>query len=217
MDIVNLENVVKLTQIIFFLTTGALAVLTYLRAKKTILSTVNAEYQKRVMDRLDALARQLYEEFEESSEKHWANTSPVKAAIAEINDTFERHRSEVVVAKEWIFGTPFPDDQRRLHLMLHPIESDPFIPKSIRILVNDFLRNRLALVGEIYGETFDKYANDLANEVCEPVTDLEGLNEIHNAVNSQRYERGVGIAQIEKDVHDIRRAIQSYFESFDPR
>jgi hypothetical protein len=213
----NLDNFVKIVQIAFFLVTGIIAILTYHRAKKTVLSTVNVEYQKRVMDRLETLSRNLYEEFDDSSPEHWTKKDPVRTAIVKINDTFERNKSEVIALKEWIFGTPIPEDLHRLQGMLGSIESDPFIPKDIRLLVSNFLKSRLTHMGEIYHNTFEEYADELAKGNRQPATDLDSLNVIHNSVVHKLQRKGVGITDIEDGIHDIRRAIQQYFEAFDPR
>src|SRR5664280_2400993 len=77
----NLENVTRCAQIAFFLTTGTVAVLTYIRARRTVLSTVNAEYQKRVMDRLHQLSNDLYGEFDPDGPHYWAKTQPVHRCL----------------------------------------------------------------------------------------------------------------------------------------
>ena len=67
---------------------------------------------------------------------------------------------------------------------LGPLISDPFIPENIRHAVLELIRGRLTIMGEIYHAAFEKYSNGLAKGRQEPVTDLDGINKIHNADNT---------------------------------
>ena len=84
----TLDDVQKAIQIAFWLVSGTVVVLTYLKARKSVLSTVNSEYQKRVMDRLQKLSEQLYEEFDMDSDEHWSKKDPIRTGIEDINSTF---------------------------------------------------------------------------------------------------------------------------------
>jgi CRP-like cAMP-binding protein len=90
------------------------AILTYLAAKRGLLNTVNTEYQKRVMDRLQKLSEELYSEFDPSSEAYWANVHAVHEGIEEINDVFERHREGILAARKYNYGAPVTKDVERL-------------------------------------------------------------------------------------------------------
>src|SRR5436190_69152 len=118
-------DALKLVQIAFYAIASVVAILTYRAARRGLLNTVNTEYQKRVMDRLQKLSDDLYSEFE-------------------------------------------------------------------------------------------KYAQNLAKGKQEPITDLDGINKIHNKLVDQMNAQGCGIGQIEQEVHGIRRLIQQYFDSFNP-
>ncbi len=66
----NLGDTLKIVQIVFYSVGVVIALLTYQAAKRGLLNTVNTEYQKRVMDRLQKLSEDLYSEFDPSSPTH---------------------------------------------------------------------------------------------------------------------------------------------------
>ena len=70
-------DTLKIVQIAFYAIASIVAILTYRAARRGLLNTVNTEYQKRVMDRLQKLSEDLYSEFDPSSPAHWATTNPV--------------------------------------------------------------------------------------------------------------------------------------------
>lgn len=212
----NLEYALKIVQIGFYLFGVVIAVLTYQAAKRGLLNTVNTEYQKRVMDRLQRLSEDLYSEFDFSSPTHWAKIKPVNDAIQEINNVFENHRTEILTHRKYYYGIPYTEDVKRLQQLLGPVVSDPFIPENIRDAVIDLLENRLQVLNGIYIREFEKYADNLAKSKHSPMTELDDVNKILNKILELKNKQGCGVAQIEAKVHEIRCLIQEYFESFNP-
>lgn len=212
----NLGDTLKIVQIVFYTVGVIIAILTYRAAKRGLLNTVNTEYQKRVMDRLQKLSEDLYGEFDLSSPTHWAIIKPVHDAIQRINKVFENNMSEVLAQREYCYGIPYTEDVKRLQTLLDPVVSDPFIPENIRDAVIALLKNRLKVLQNIYYDEFEKYANDLAKGKHPPMTELDDVNEIHTRIVDQTRKQGCGIAQIEAEVHEIRGLIQDYFDSFNP-
>jgi hypothetical protein len=212
----NYGDVLKIVQIGFYTVAATVAILTYLAARRGLLNTVNTEYQKRVMDRLRKLSEDLYSEFDPSSDTYWPKVRAVEEAIEKINDVFERNRVEILAQRKYYYGTPVTKDVERLHRLLNPVISDPFIPDEIRSAAGDLLDNRLQVLGSLYIEEFEKYSNNLAKGKHDPFTELDDVNKIHNKIVEQQQLRGCGIGQIEKEVHEIRALIQNYFDSFNP-
>jgi hypothetical protein len=212
----TLGDILKITQIAFYAVGMIIAVLTYRAAKRGLLNTVNTEYQKRVMDRLQKLSEDLYSEFDLSAPTHWARIRPVHEAIEDINEVFENHRDEILAARKYHYSTPYTGDVRRLRDLLDLIVSDPFIPENIRAAVIDLLRNRLDVLQGIYIREFERYADSLAKGKHAPLVELDDVNKLHNKIVEQMNKQGCGIAQIEREVHDIRGLIQDYFDSFNP-
>jgi tetrahydromethanopterin S-methyltransferase subunit B len=212
----TLGNALKIAQITFYTVGALIAILTYRAAKRGLLNTVNTEYQKRVMDRLQKLSEDLYSEFDPSSPTHWATRHPVHDAIRAINEVFRNNRSEILAARQFHYGTPYTEDVKRLQHLLAPAVSDPFIPDNIRAVVIDLLQNRLQVLQGIYISEFEKYADNLAKGKQAPLSELDDLNDVHNKIVEQMNRQGCGITEIEKEVHEIRSLIQNYFDSFDP-
>jgi hypothetical protein len=125
-----LGDTLKLIQIAFYTIGMIIAILTYRAAKRGLLNTVNTEYQKRVMDRLHKLSEGLYGEFDLSSPTHWSTVRPVHTAVEHINEVFENNKDEILAARKYYYGTPATADVKRLHDLLDPVVSDPFIPKE---------------------------------------------------------------------------------------
>ena len=209
-------DVLKIVQIGFYTIAAMVTILTYRAARRGLLNTVNTEYQKRVIDRLQKLSEDLYSEFDPSSETYWPRMRAVHEAVEEINGVFERNQDQILAERKYVFGIPVTKDVQRLRRLLGPAVSDPFIPDEIRSAVVDLLENRIQVLGSLYSDVFEKYSNDLAKAKREPFTDLEDVNNIHNKIVEQQRLRGCGIAQIEDEVHEIRALIQDYFDSFNP-
>jgi len=209
-------DALKIVQIGFYLVGALVAILTYRAARRGLLNTVNTEYQKRVVDRLQKLSNDLYSEFDPSSETYWPKVRAVHDGIDDINDVFDRNREKILAARQYYNGIPYTKDVHRLTRLLDPVISDPFVPDDIRAAVVDLLESRIQVLSSLYAEQFEKYANNLAKGKHDPFTELDDVNEIHNRVVEQQNLRGCGIAQIEDAVHEIRALIQDYFDSFNP-
>jgi len=215
-ELSTLDSVLKAIQIAFYVIGSVIAVLTYRAAKRGLLNTVNTEYQKQVMDRLQRLSEDLYSEFDPSSPKHWSKMRPVHDAIEEINKVFLRWKDDILAIKAYHYGMPYPADSKRLNELLHPLLSDPFIPANIRDVVVDLVENRLQVMSGIYSREFERYADCLAKGKQTPFTELEDVNKIHNRIVEQMRRQGCGVTQIEAEIHRIRGLIQDYFEAFNP-
>lgn len=209
-------DALKMVQIGFYTVAAIVAILTYLAARRGLLNTVNTEYQKRVMDRLQKLSEDLYSEFDPSSDTYWPKVRAVEEAIEEINEVFEGNRVEILAERKYYYGIPVTKDVQRLHRLLNPVISDPFIPDEIRSAAVDLLDNRIQVLGSLYVEEFEKYSNNLAKGKHEPFTELDDVNTIHNRIVEEQQLRGCGIGQIEEEIHEIRALIQDYFDSFNP-
>jgi hypothetical protein len=209
-------DALKLVQIGFYIVGAIVAILTYRAARRGLLNTVNTEYQKRVMDRLQKLSEDLYSEFDPSSETYWPKLRAVHDGIDDINDVFERNRDEILAARKYYYGIPYTKDVQRLTRLLDPVISDPFVPDDIREAVVDLLENRIRVLSGLYAEQFEKYSNNLAKGKHEPLTELDDINRIHNKIVEQQNLRVCGIGQIEDAVHEIRALIQDHFDSFNP-
>jgi hypothetical protein len=208
-------DLLKVVQIGFYSIAAIVAILTYRAARRGLLNTVNTEYQKRVMDRLQRLSEDLYSEFDPSSENYWPKVRPVDEALKRINSTFNRLKDEILDDGE-SFGIPVTQDVLRLQRLLDPVISDPFVPDNIREAVVDLLETRLDVLQSVYIAEFERYERDLAKGKHGPWTEFEDVGALHNQIVGKQRLQGCAIDQIESDVHDIRGLIQDYFDSFNP-
>lgn len=160
---ITLDEALKISQIAFYAVAGTVAVLTFRGAKRGLLNTVNTEYQKRVMDRLAALADDLQREFDPTSPEWWARDLPVKRVVQLVNAEFLERRDEILKKGEFRGGIPCSTDWERLHNFVGRIRSDPFLPRSIRAAVVDLLANRADVIHEAHMEIVSRYMDDLAH------------------------------------------------------
>lgn len=211
----DIDNLLKSVQIAFYSIGICVAILTYLSAKKGLLNTVNTEYQKRVMDRLRDLADELGREYDWDSPEHWSKEMIVEQVVRRLNDYFVKNRDSILKAGKWTGGIPMSRDYQRLLSMAQRIKSDPFIPQRIRAVVLDLLENRSRVIHESHMIVLKKYTAELAAGMhADHLDDVEGW--LHNQIQDELRKRGCDVEAIEEEVHSVRKAIQSYFESFDP-
>jgi len=217
MKALTIDDCQKFVQICFWIVSGTIVVLTYLRARKSVLSTVNTEYQKRVMDRLQKLSEQLYEEFDVDNLQQWVMNRPLLEGIKQMNEEFEENKEHFLEKKEWDEGFPYTSDLHSLNKILNPLKTDPFVPTEIRKLLVNLLEKRIGALTHIYMDDFKRYGDALARGECKAAGDIASAAGIQNYVLDQLSERGCNYGQLEREVGAIRTEIQKYFESFDPR
>src|SRR5215208_7393949 len=70
---IGLQEVLTSVQILFFLVTGAVVILTYINARKSLLNPVHTEHQKLVINKLKELSEELYSEFDPESPNYWSD------------------------------------------------------------------------------------------------------------------------------------------------
>ena len=80
----SLETIKSVSQIAFWVSAIVLALLTYLNAKKTLLSPVNTEYQKRIFDTLTRINERLCSELKIGDERHFVRQLHMRQALEEI-------------------------------------------------------------------------------------------------------------------------------------
>lgn len=211
----TLDDYQKIAQIGFYATVAVISILTFIKAKRGLLNTVNTEYHKKVIERLDDLSKTLFDEYDPDSEHYWAKTKLVDEAIDEINKEYLEYKDEILKAGEFFSGIRTCPTYERLSKLVKRVKSDPFIPKTIRDTVVDLLENRVDVLMDAYLTEIEEYQDALAKGNYKG--DLDNSKHlIHNRIIDTLNEKGCGIAQIEEEVHKVRLAIQDYFEKFRP-
>ncbi len=210
-----MDTLVKISQVIFYLTGAIVAVLTFIKAKNGLLNAVNTEYQKRVMDRLQALSEEIYLEFDPQSDEYWVKQEPLKEAVDRLHQEATQFRHELLTDKDFTLGTPIPKSFDKLGHYLDKVKSDPFIPCEIRDKVVRNIQARSDAVMSALQKELDSYQQGLKAGKYWDTLDTNYLW-IHNQVNDYMYKQGVGISQVQDAAHETRLAIQKYLEGFDP-
>ena len=210
-----MDIAVKIFQIIFYLTGSTIAVLTYIKAKNGLLNSVNTEYQKKVMERLSQLANEMYDEFDQSSDKFWVREDQAKEVLSELHEQIIPYKHEIITNKEISSGFKLPSKFEELDSFLKKIKSDPFVPKQIRDKVVSLLEKRTSTMFSSYLEELEEYKNGLKEGKYWDTLETNH-HWFHNKINDRLYKDGCGISQIEEAAHEIRAEIQNYFESFNP-
>ncbi|MCK5509217.1 MAG: hypothetical protein KAI50_11955, partial [Desulfobacterales bacterium] len=179
---------------------------------------LNTEYQKKVISKLDELAKELGSEFDSKSPNWWAQHNPIREFVNEINETYTEQKEGLEELGEYPYSYPVSAPIKRMRYTLYKIESDPFIPKHIRKLVSELLEKRISTLSEIYYDAFDSYFKSLLKSEKMLMTDGtdQDFDKFHNKIIDKLNKSGCGISEIERQVHEIRLSIQFYFESFNP-
>lgn len=211
----TLDDWQGLAQIAFYVTVIIVTILTFLRARKGLLSTINTEYHKKVIERLDEVSKILIDEYDFDSPNHWSKRSPVDEAVEEINKHFLEHKEDILKAREFHTGIRSNPDYDRLSHLVQRIKSNPFIPKSIRQKATDLLDNRAKVIIQVHLDQLTKYCHQLAKGEYNGKLE-RSKHVIHNRVLHELNKRGCGITQIEEEVHNLRISIQEYFERYHP-
>lgn len=212
------DDVLKIVQIFFYVTVATVTVLTYRSAKNGLLNTVNTEYQKKVINKLEEISVELGSEFDPMSPNYWANYNPIKHSVSEINDIFKRNKDYILDLGEYPFGVIVPSNISRLTNFTARIKSDPFLPKDIREVVIEFLEKRTQIVMDVYFNELESYAESLVDGVRPFETDGEDskFDKFHNSIIEKLNGEGCGVSTIEAEINRIRSYIQLYLESFNP-
>lgn len=211
----DIDFISKLAQTAFYIVGGGVAVLTYLKAKNGLLNTINTEYHKKVIERLSALSEELYKEFDYFSDKHWIKDDSVKEVLDLVHNELVPHKASVIM--EGIKDPPIPISTKETELgnLLDKYRSDPFLPEEIRSRVVSLLQKRFDAMSDAFTETFETYQIELGQGKHWGTLD-SNVHWLHNRIIDRMNECGAGISDVEREVHEIRLAIQTYFKRFNP-
>lgn len=211
----NLQDLTSIFQIAFFITGGTVAILTYKSAKRSLLNTVNTEYQKRVMDKLEHLSKKLYDEFNPESDNYWMKTSErQRQYFDEIVDGYKNRNSDEENAYN-LPGVRSSIYDIEIEILLNDVKTDPFIPEEIIDKLVDGLDTKQVSRKLIFYEGIQDFKKELSEGKFDQDID-EASFAIQNYLNDKMYEAGCGTSQIEDEIHEVRKAIRRYLNTFDP-
>lgn len=211
----DLDAVLKIVQMAFYVTAGTVAILTFVKAKNGLLNSVHTEYQKRVMDHLADLSEELYSEYDPESEHYWVNQQSVHEVLERLHAEFKPYKYDIITKKQPPPGIPVSSLESKLRRLLDKYKSDPFIPFDIREKIVEFFSKRVAAMNEAFVTEIEKYKNELAEGKHWDTLD-QNRHWIHNRILDRLNSAGCGISQVQEHVHAIRNDIQRYLEGFNP-
>jgi hypothetical protein len=214
---IDVAAVAQSVQIAFYVVVATVAVLTYRSARRGLLNTVRTEYVKRVMDRLTEVSAELASEFDPDSPHYWVGNRFAHELLEEVHEEYSAIGREEY-AKRMTFDGGFrgTSEQRRMRVFLARVQTDPFIPRDTRAKIVAYLERRLQLTTDIYWEMVNKYRRYLAEKQPELDQLKENHDWFHNWIVAEEHRQGIGVEHIEKQIAELREAIQDYFESFNP-
>ena len=210
-----MDIILKVSQISFYVVLAVIAILTYRSAKRGLLNTINTEYHKRILDKLEKLSEELYSEFDHESPTSWSNTihKSFDAAVEKINNDYLTNPEVFKLGAS--SGTPLPISFLNLQFYVDRIKSDPFIPKTIRKAIIDFQQNRIDVMMEACREEFLEYQKELAKGMHIDSLD-KNRSWIWNQFHARLKEKKCSFSSAQERANNIRLMIQEYLESFNP-
>jgi hypothetical protein len=216
---VTLQTILTVAQILFYLSAIAVAWLTFTVARRGLLSPVNTEYQKRVMDRLAQLAEELWAEFDPTSERFGVGVDPnMLRVLRGVNE-------EYVAERDGSAPPDFPvhnivhSESSRLRDLKDKLEADPFLPAHIRTAVSEYLEKRSMAIDHAQINCTDYWWRALRRDGG-AAEGLEALNKYEGVVQGEFVrsltKRGWDFEQSRDHVRTIRLQIQQYLQRYDP-
>jgi hypothetical protein len=211
----ELDSIAKIAQVIFYIGGLFIGFLTYRRAKTTILNTVNTEYHKKVIERLADVSEELYKEFDTASDDVWWKDDDVGKVVDRLHEGIIDRKEEILADGKIYGGIPISPKQKRLSAMIGKYKSDPFLPDAVRSKVLDYLERRESAMDEAYYIVLEDYRNGLAEGKYWSTLD-QNKHWISNQILDRLRAKGLGIPDVEAEVHEIRHEVQRYFQKFSP-
>lgn len=212
----DIDCILKFTQIGFYITGGTIVVLTYLKAKKGLLNTIYTEYQKKALLKVEEISNYLISEFDMESDFHCSKQMIIEDCVKEMLENFKKNKEILLKEKRWTGGIPGNPIIRRLENWVNKVKSDPFIPKAIRNIVVDYLEDRVHKMFAIHQAELRNFGDSLIKEP-EKYEGKENIGAaIHNKIDKSLYNCECGISQVEEKIHELRLEIQKYYEKYDP-
>lgn len=211
----SIANVVlSYVQITFYVSASAVAWFTFVVASKGLLSPVNTEYQKRVMDRLDQVATELGEEWNPESRACWIyHEQYIQEACEDVDAQYDSYlRGETRAESITIQVSPL---DTRLTEQFNRWRSDPFIPTTLRNELLDFTIKRNQAYSDIFFSEIGKYRKRL---VRRSQTDPRpAWHDANSPIHDRLKDAGFGFDDVAEKVDVLRLSIQAYMQRYDPR
>jgi|TARA_B100000749_G_scaffold88627_1_gene67237 hypothetical protein len=212
----DLESTKNLAQIGFWLGALILAFLTYRNARKTLLSPVNTEYQKRIFDSLVNISERLFSELKMGKSQHWIRQRPMKDALAEICEEWENNKDSVEKYGLELTDWPAASDWYEFHSLADEVRYELFLPEVLREKIVCYMEDRANAAEYAHDYAVQKFVEEVNRERKYHTLTVDNFMDIENF-----YAEGMEKAEMSIDeIHQRNRALMNefvrYIESFDP-
>lgn len=219
----NFADLKDLVQIIFWIFAGSITFLTYKNINKSLLSPVNTEYQKRVLENLSTLSSKLFAELKSGNDYYRCHSLQMRPIWKQMQNLYIEDKdstqkkgidiSDINITSEFLFSQHLADEVRY----------DPFIPSEIRDAVTTYLdcRTEASFDSTVYSihatlANIDKIIKDngeVSNSYFEEDINLF----LENSYLEHMDDRGFNNEEIEEMNKTIITQIIKYIDSFNPK
>ncbi|ADU65735.1 hypothetical protein Selin_1000 [Desulfurispirillum indicum S5] len=212
----DLESVKNLTQIIFWCGALILAYLTYRNARKTLLSPVNTEYQKRVFDSLTSISERLFSELKIGSDEHWIKQRPMKEVLDEICREWDRDRSSILEHGLELVVWPAAKDWCIFNSLADEVRYEIFLPERLRNKIICYLEYRAESAKFAHDYAVIKYIESINENRSYDQISIDNFIDIENYYIDGMGKMNLSFEQITQRNQEILCEITKYVRSFDP-
>lgn len=219
----SFADVKDLVQIFFWIFAGSMTFLTYKNINKSLLSPVNTEYQKRVLENLSVLSGKLFSELKLGTEHYRGHSLQMRPIWKQMQSLYIEDKDstrengidilDIEITSEFLFSQKLADEVRY----------DPFIPNEIREAVTTYLDCRTEAS---FDSTISSIQATLANidKIIEANGEVpssyfeEDINLfLENSYINHMDDRGFNYDKIEEMNKNIMIQVIEYIDSFNPR
>lgn len=211
-----LEPIKSVFQTLFYMVTIAVAILTYINAKKSILSPVNTEYQKRIFDRLAEVTSFLCSEFQMGSSEYYLYQLPMEETLKEITDEYERIKNDIEDKNDFhVTDYPVNPEWIKFRKKYDEVQFDPYIPEKLKTPILEYLNKRAESSSIAHNQAVSNFIRDANEESCAYVIKEDSWR-LHNYFLEALEQQKCDTETLEPEVNKIKENFQEYMQSFQP-
>ena len=212
----NLDTTKNLVQIGFWLGALILAYLTYRNARKTLLSPVNTEYQKRIFDSLVSISERLFSELKIGKSQHWIRQRPMKDALKEICQEWENNKDSVEQYGLELTDWPAATDWYEFHSLADEVRYELFLPEVLREKIVRYLEDRANAAEYAHNYAVQKFVEETNRTRRYNTLSVDNFIDIENFYAKGMEEAKMSIDEIHQRNKDLMNDFVLYIKSFDP-
>lgn len=207
----GMEHVLLCIQIMFYFSAIVVTWLTYATARRGLLSPVNTEYQKRVIDRLASVSDELNAEFAAGAKNFYRFHDELITMSELIAQKVDSHRDQMFPPRD------LTSLETRLRELVQQWRNDPFLPESIRAELVAFVTDRSQVVEESIMTISNEYWAQLKRGE-QPSSPAGGPSSwaLYYKVLRLLESRGFGQVAVADRLDELRLGIQRYLQRYDP-